>query len=140
MKRVDKRLARLAAAWKQTFTEAKQAVKEAVKQAKYEYQSQRGDRGTICQSPGIPARDDDPVCGRSQSWLHVLEVNRRRLVCSGRLAIASRFHRKLSGDWRVFFVAGVTYGMSRCSGQSRGYRITWRRLPEAAVIGKVMAP
>jgi hypothetical protein len=30
--------------------------------------------------------------------------------------------------------------MSRCSGQSRGYRITWRRLPEAAVIGKVMAP
>ena len=43
MKRVDKRLARLAAAWKQTFTEAKQAVKEAVKQAKYEYQSQRGD-------------------------------------------------------------------------------------------------
>ena len=39
MTRVDKRLARLAAAWKQTFTEAKQAVK----QAKYEYQSQRGD-------------------------------------------------------------------------------------------------
>ena len=43
MTRVDKRLARLAAAWKQTITEAKQAVKQAVKQAKYEYQSQRGD-------------------------------------------------------------------------------------------------
>ena len=43
MTRVDKRLAKLAAAWKQTFTEAKEAVKQAVKQAKYEYQSQRGD-------------------------------------------------------------------------------------------------
>jgi hypothetical protein len=39
MTRRDNRLAKLAYAWKQTFTKAKQAVK----QAKYEYQSQRGD-------------------------------------------------------------------------------------------------